>query len=145
LERIQVEDRQLFMALVKNPVGFTEVLRTILAAPGRRTLLIAINDLFADGTDVSWLWDAELERLEDRVNVAVCAGLRAEDMAVRLKYAGVDVSRIRVENDLERALETALRAAEPAETVYVLPTYTAMLGMREILQRTGYVRGFWED
>jgi UDP-N-acetylmuramyl tripeptide synthase len=145
LERIQVEDRELFLALVKNPVGFTEVLRTILAQPGRRTLLVAINDLFADGTDVSWLWDVEFERLEDRVNVVVCAGLRAEDMAVRLKYAGVDAARIRIEPDLERAMEMALQAAEPGETVYVLPTYTAMLALREILQKTGYVRGFWED
>jgi len=145
LERIAVEGRQLFLALVKNPVGFTEVLRTILAEPGRRTLLIAINDLFADGTDVSWLWDVEMERLQDRVNVAVCSGLRAEDMAVRLKYAGVETARIQVEDDLERALERAITAAEPGETVYVLPTYTAMLSMREVLQRTGYVRGFWED
>jgi len=145
LERIQVEDRQLFLALVKNPVGFTEVLRTILVRPGRRTLLIAINDLFADGTDVSWLWDVEFERLQDRVNVAVCTGLRAEDMAVRLKYAGVERERIRIEPDPRRAIELALTAAEPAETVYVLPTYTAMLAVREILRQTGYVRGFWED
>jgi UDP-N-acetylmuramyl tripeptide synthase len=145
LERIQVEDRQLFLALVKNPVGFTEVLRTVLARPGRRTLLIAINDLFADGTDVSWLWDVEFERLQDRVNVVVCTGLRAEDMAVRLKYAGVDPDRIKIEGDLRRSIELALAAAEPAETVYVLPTYTAMLGLRDILRQTGYVRGFWED
>jgi UDP-N-acetylmuramyl tripeptide synthase len=145
LERIQVEDRQLFLALVKNPVGFTEVLRTILAPPGRRTLLIAINDLFADGTDVSWLWDVEFERLQDRVNVAVCTGLRAEDMAVRLKYAGVEPERIRLDGDPRRAIELALAAAEPAETVYVLPTYTAMLALRDILRQTGYVRGFWED
>jgi UDP-N-acetylmuramyl tripeptide synthase len=145
LERIQVEDRQLFLALVKNPVGFTEVLRTILATPGKRTLLIAINDLFADGTDVSWLWDVEFERLADRVNVAICTGLRAEDMAVRLKYAGVATTRLRVESDFRTALELALRSSEPAETVYVLPTYTAMLALRELLQRTGYVRGFWED
>lgn len=145
LERIQVEDRQLFLALVKNPVGCTEVLRTILGRPGLRTLLIAINDRFADGTDVSWLWDVEFERLAGRVNVAVCSGLRAEDMAVRLKYAGVDPSRIRVESDHQRALELSLRSAEPNETVYALPTYTAMLAMREILQRNGYVRGFWED
>jgi lipid II isoglutaminyl synthase (glutamine-hydrolysing) len=145
LERIQVEDRQLFLALVKNPVGFTEVLRTVLFAAGRRTLLIAINDLFADGTDVSWLWDVEFERLQDRVNIAVCSGLRAEDMAVRLKYAGVEPERIRVESDFRRAIELVLAAAEPAETVYVLPTYTAMLGMRDILRQTGYVRGFWEE
>ncbi len=144
-ERIQVEDRQLFLALVKNPVGFTEVLRTVLGAAGRRTLLIAINDLFADGTDVSWLWDVEFERLKDRVNVVVCSGLRAEDMAVRLKYAGVEPERIRIESDFRRAFELALAAAEPAETVYVLPTYTAMLGMRNILRQTGYVRGFWEE
>jgi UDP-N-acetylmuramyl tripeptide synthase len=146
LERIQVGDgRELFLALVKNPVGFTEVLRTILATPGRRTLLLAINDRFADGTDVSWLWDVEFERLVGRVNVAVCAGLRAEDMAVRLKYAGVDLSRIRVESDLQCALEQAISLAEPHETVYVLPTYTAMLSLREALRRAGHVRGFWED
>jgi UDP-N-acetylmuramyl tripeptide synthase len=144
-ERIQVEDRQLFLALVKNPVGFTEVLRTVLGAAGRRTLLIAINDLFADGTDVSWLWDVEFERLADRVNVAVCSGLRAEDMAVRLKYAGVEPERIRIESDFRRAIELALSAAEPNETVYVLPTYTAMLELRNILRQTGYVRGFWEE
>ena len=145
LERIQVENRQLFLALVKNPVGFTEVLRTVLAAPGLRTVVIAINDLFADGTDVSWLWDVEFERLRDRVNVAICSGLRAEDMAVRLKYAGVDPARLRVESELSRALELALHASEPGETVYVLPTYTAMLSLRELLQHMGYVRGFWED
>ena len=126
-------------------MGFTEVLRTILVKPGRRTLLIAINDLFADGTDVSWLWDVEFERLQDRINVAVCTGLRAEDMAVRLKYAGVELQRIRIEPDPRRAIELALAAAEPAETVYVLPTYTAMLALRDILRQSGYVRGFWED
>jgi UDP-N-acetylmuramyl tripeptide synthase len=145
LERVQVEDRQLFLALVKNPVGFTEVLRTILAQPGKRTLLFVINDLFADGTDISWLWDVELERLQDRVNTAVTSGLRAEDMAVRLKYAGVEANRIRVESDPRRAIELALRAAEPGETVYVLPTYTAMLRVRDVLRQTGYVKGFWED
>jgi UDP-N-acetylmuramyl tripeptide synthase len=146
LERVQVDGgRELFLALVKNPVGFTEVLRTILTAPGQRTLLVAINDRFADGTDVSWLWDVEFERLADRVNVAVCAGLRADDMAVRLKYAGVEPERIHAESDLARALEQAIALAAPCETIYVLPTYTAMLAMREVLQRTGHVRAFWED
>jgi UDP-N-acetylmuramyl tripeptide synthase len=145
VERIQVEDRQLFLALVKNPVGFTEVLRTVLSQPGKRTLMIAINDLFADGTDVSWLWDVEFEQLADRINVAVCSGLRADDMAVRLKYAGVEPSRLVVEPDFRRALERTVSAAEPTETVYVLPTYTAMLAIRDVLRQTGYVRGFWED
>ena len=146
LERVPIGGgRELFLALVKNPVGFTEVLRTILAAPGQRTLLLAINDRFADGTDVSWLWDVEFERLCQRVNVAVCAGLRADDIAVRVKYACVDPDRIRVEHDLHGGLEQVIARAEPGETIYVLPTYTAMLALRELLQHTGYVRGFWED
>ena len=77
--------------------------------------------------------------------VAYGSGLRAEDMAVRLKYAGVEPERIRVDNDLRRALDLALQAAEPGETVYVLPTYTAMLATRDVLRQTGYVKGFWED
>jgi UDP-N-acetylmuramyl tripeptide synthase len=75
----------------------------------------------------------------------VCTGLRAQDMAVRLKYAGVEPERISIETDLRGAIERALAAAEPGETVYVLPTYTAMLEVREMLRQTGYVRGFWED
>ncbi len=157
LERITVGDRALFLALVKNPVGFTEVLRTVLAeqttgpqarpetaTPGR-TLLIAINDHFADGTDVSWLWDVDFEGLQGRVATVVCAGTRAEDMAVRLKYALVPPQQIVIEPDPSRALDRALAVTPLGETLYVLPTYTAMLEVREVLQRAGHVRGFWQD
>jgi hypothetical protein len=66
-------------------------------------------------------------------------------MAVRLKYAGVDAARIVVEEDPREALELALRRADPGQTIYALPTYTAMLGLRDVLRRAGYVSGFWED
>jgi len=145
LERIKVGGRDLFLALVKNPVGFNEVLRT-LVEPGRsRTLLILINDHFADGTDISWLWDVDFERLAATAETAVCSGTRAEDMAVRLKYALVPTDRIVVEPDPGRALDAALARAGPEETVYVLPTYTAMLEVRELLRRNGRVGGFWQD
>ncbi len=145
LERVAVEGRLLYLALVKNPVGFTEVIRTITSAEERANLMILINDLFADGTDVSWLWDVDFEQLAGRVHFAICGGLRAEDMAVRLKYALIEPKRIVVENDSRRALELALERADPGETIYVLPTYTAMLELREVLRRAGYVSGFWED
>jgi UDP-N-acetylmuramyl tripeptide synthase len=145
LERVPVNGRELFLALVKNPVGFGEVLRMILADDTERVMLIAINDLFADGTDVSWLWDVDFERLQGRVRTVVCAGTRAEDMAVRLKYALVPEDRIVVEADARRALERVVAAAEPGETVYVLPTYTAMLEMRDVLRQDGRVDGFWQD
>ena len=145
LERVTVGDRELFLALVKNPVGFGEVLRTILTEPRERTFVIAINDNFADGTDISWLWDVDFERLEGNVRTAICTGTRAEDMAVRLKYALIDEARIVVESDSRRALAAALERADPGETVYVLPTYTAMLELREVLRQDGHVAGFWQD
>ena len=110
-----------------------------------RTLVIAINDNFADGTDISWLWDVDFERLEGHVSTAICSGTRAEDMAVRLKYALVPEDRIVVEADPRRALAVALERAVPGETVYVLPTYTAMLELREVLRQDGHVAGFWQD
>src|SRR6266540_1865380 len=106
-------------------------IETFTAAFGR-VERIAVEDR----TDLSWLWDVEFEQLVERVNVAVCSGLRAEDMAVRLKYAGIEPARIVVENDPRRAIERTLAAAEPQETVYVLPTYTAMLAIRDILRQT---------
>ncbi|MBI4494526.1 MAG: Mur ligase family protein [Chloroflexi bacterium] len=145
LERILVEERQLFLALVKNPVGCTEVLKTVLADGEPKNVAIMINDLFADGTDVSWLWDADFELLAGRVRFVIASGLRAGDMAVRLKYALVAPERIVVEPDPRLALEAALQRTEPGETIYLLPTYTAMLEVRELLQRQGYVSGFWED
>ncbi|MCC6174711.1 MAG: Mur ligase family protein [Chloroflexi bacterium] len=145
LERIPVDGREVFLALVKNPVGFGEVLRTILDDRKERTLLIAINDHFADGTDISWLWDVDFEQLPGRVKEVVCVGTRADDMAVRLKYALVPEDRIVVEPDPRRALAAALERAVPGETVYVLPTYTAMLEIRDVLRQDGFVQGFWRD
>ncbi|MFN0074697.1 MAG: MurT ligase domain-containing protein [Chloroflexota bacterium] len=145
LERVQMEQRELLLALVKNPVGFNEVLRTVLPTSGTFQLILAINDLFADGTDISWLWDIDFELLADRPISVICTGLRADDMAVRLKYARLESHRIVVAPEIERALEMALAKTEPGETVFMLPTYTAMLETRNLLRKMGYVRGFWED
>ena len=145
LERIAIGDRAVSLALVKNPVGCTEVLRTLAADPAPKTLLVAINDLFADGTDVSWLWDADFELLGGHVACAVCSGTRAADMALRLKYALVEPDRLRVEPDVARALQEALARTPAGGTLHVLPTYTAMLALRDALHRQGAVAAFWED
>ncbi|MHB8992563.1 MAG: MurT ligase domain-containing protein [Chloroflexota bacterium] len=145
VERVQLQGRQLFLALVKNPVGFNQVLSTILAEPGEKRVMIVINDLFADGTDVSWLWDVDFEMLAGRVRFAVASGLRAEDMALRLKYAGVDQGLIAVEGDSSRALQRALMDTPEGETLYLMPTYTAMLEVRGKLAEAGHLAPFWED
>lgn len=145
MEAITMAERELFMALVKNPVGFNEVIRTVRESGEGRYLLIAINDLYADGTDISWLWDVDFESLrQDPIEFVVCAGLRADDMALRLKYAGLPVQRLQVEADLAAALDRALEQTPRGETLYVMPTYTAMLGLREVIARRGAVKQFWE-
>jgi lipid II isoglutaminyl synthase (glutamine-hydrolysing) len=141
-ETLQLDGRELRILLVKNPVGANEVLRTLALEPGSHDLLAVLNDNIADGRDVSWVWDADFELLAGRVRRATCAGTRAGEMAVRLKYAGVAPERIVVLPELAVALEEAARA-NPAggEPLYALPTYTAMLSLRELLAAGGYVAG----
>lgn len=148
MERLNIQGRQVTLALVKNPTGFNEVIRTILAGKAlHKYLVICINDLYLDGIDVSWLWDVDFEQLagqQGKIPFIICSGLRAEDMALRLKYAGIDVTRLKVENDLQQALELALKQTLPNEILHVLPTYTAMLSLREILHKQGLVQAFWK-
>lgn len=145
LERIAVGGKLLFFALIKNPVGFTEVLRTILGEPGEKDLAIFINDNLADGTDVSWLWDADVELLADHCRRVTVGGTRGGDMAVRLKYAGVPADRIVLADAVDRGLDLALDATPSGGTLYVLPTYTATLDLRRRLGRLGYAKEFWES
>src|SRR5215212_1739360 len=151
VERVRAGDREAFLLLIKNPVGFNEILRTFVASDDARYVLIAINDNHAGGRDVSWLWDVDFEMLADAgvegqtkgASPFMVAGLRAEDMAVRLKYADLPVGP--VVPHLEEAIMKALEATPPGETLYVLPTYTAMLKIRKTLSELGYTHPFWED
>ncbi|MCR4398297.1 MAG: Mur ligase family protein [Firmicutes bacterium] len=147
MESLRVGDRTVLIALVKNPAGFNEVIRTVIEGPEAKNLVICINDNYADGTDVSWLWDVDFERLAapGLVEWVIASGLRAEDMALRLKYAGLDPVLVTIENDLRKALELGLSRLPPGGTLYVLPTYTAMLGIRRVIHDMGYARMFWED
>jgi UDP-N-acetylmuramyl tripeptide synthase len=136
--------RELRILLVKNPAGANEVLRTLALEPGEHDLLGVLNDRIADGRDVSWIWDADFELLAGRVRRFTCSGTRAAELANRIKYAGVDVERIAVEPDLRRALDSA--AADQSETrtpLYALPTYTAMVALRELLVARGELSGAW--
>jgi UDP-N-acetylmuramyl tripeptide synthase len=150
VERVRAGDKEAFLLLIKNPVGFNEILRTFVTGADARNVLIAINDNDADGRDVSWLWDVDFEmlaeaRAEGEADGAsfTVSGIRAEDMAVRLKYAELPVGRIIP--DRGEAIKAALEATPPGETLYVLPTYTAMLEIRKTLSELGYTHPFWED
>jgi lipid II isoglutaminyl synthase (glutamine-hydrolysing) len=142
VETIPVQGTELSILLVKNPAGANEVLRTLTLEDGRLDLWLALNDRIADGRDVSWIWDADFELLSGRVRRATCSGTRAEEMALRLKYAGLD-AELAVDRDVGRSLDAALAAAGP-ERLYALPTYTALLELRDLLSRRGLARRWSE-
>jgi lipid II isoglutaminyl synthase (glutamine-hydrolysing) len=135
VETIPVAGRDLSILLVKNPAGANEVLRTLTLEDGSLDLWLALNDRIADGRDVSWIWDADFELLAGHVRRVTCSGTRAEEMALRLKYAGID-AELDVERDLGESLDSALARAESSR-VYALPTYTALIELRDLLSRRG--------
>jgi lipid II isoglutaminyl synthase (glutamine-hydrolysing) len=142
VERISLGGREVSILLVKNPAGTNEVLRTLTLEGGKLDLWLALNDGIADGRDVSWIWDADFELLAGHAARVTCSGTRAEEMALRLKYAGVDAP-IEVERDLGRSLDAAVAAGD-GRPLFALPTYTALLELRELLAGRG-VAGRWSD
>ncbi len=148
IERVQLDGRTLTLALVKNPTGFNEVLRMLTMGDGQlaQPTLIAINDLDADGRDVSWLWDVDFELLAAGTTPLATAGIRAPDMANRLKYAGVAADRLTtIDGDLPAALTTFVHSLPEGGNGYILPTYTAMLALRKALADRGAVEAFWRQ
>jgi lipid II isoglutaminyl synthase (glutamine-hydrolysing) len=142
VETIPVDGRRLSILLVKNPAGANEVLRTLTLEEGPLDLWLALNDRIADGRDISWIWDADFEVLAGRVRRATCSGTRAEEMALRLKYAGIDAD-VLVERDLARSLDSAVEGAS-GERIYALPTYTALLELRDLLSKRGLAKRWSE-
>jgi lipid II isoglutaminyl synthase (glutamine-hydrolysing) len=144
-ERIEVDGRSLLTLLIKNPAGANEVVRTLVAGGTSPLLLVALNDEIADGRDVSWIWDVDFEPLLAGVERLIASGERAAELALRFKYAGLDESAIEVVPSLEDALDRGLAQTSPGGELAALPTYTAMLALREIVSRRGFVRPYWEE
>jgi UDP-N-acetylmuramyl tripeptide synthase len=143
VETIAVGKTPVSILLVKNPAGANEVLRTLrLEAEDRPLdLWIALNDGIADGRDVSWIWDADFELLGEGVRRVTCAGSRAAEMALRLKYAGWAEESIAIEPEIEASLDRAVADAPGA--LFALPTYTALLELRKLLAGRGLAKEFW--
>jgi len=132
------------MMLIKNPAGANQVLDFLLDIRDEFSLAVCLNDRDADGTDVSWIWDADFEKLAAvgrRLRRVIVSGDRAEDLRVRLKYAGVPEAKTGLETDYEKLTDWMEKQETP---VFIMPTYTAMLELREhLIRRTGGAE-FWE-
>jgi UDP-N-acetylmuramyl tripeptide synthase len=137
MERFYLQEGEITLTLVKNPTGFDQVIQTMLGVNKPLRILIGINDLAADGRDISWLWDVNFERLgmnEASINQVICTGIRAEDIALRLKYAGVSVKKLVIEHSLAEALDLLQASRAVEEVTFILPTYTLLFPLREFLE-----------
>lgn len=145
-EQITLDGHKIYIALVKNPAGFNEILRVLSEGTGERNILIAINDFIADGRDVSWLWDVDFEEIlsSGRIRKLWISGARAKDMALRVKYANRKLEPF-VEEDVAKVLEKAIEGTPKSEKLFILPTYTAMLAIKAYFAKKGAAENFWED
>ncbi len=138
-EVIDVDGTPLELVLVKNPAGFTVALSTYGTTPV--ATMIAINDNYADGRDVSWLYDVSFASLRER-GVALTSGVRAYDMALRLAYD--DVETAAVEPELTAALDRFI-TEHPREPKRIFCTYTAMMALRRTLAERYGLAEFGEE
>jgi UDP-N-acetylmuramyl tripeptide synthase len=138
-EVLEVGGKQVRILLSKNPVGMNETIRAVseLQRAGETsTTLMILNDRTPDGTDVSWIWDVDTEKLVAAGGTIVVSGDRVYDMALRLRYSQIDPNngfKLIVKEDLQDAINTALEHTPPEETLHILPTYSAMLEVRGLL------------
>lgn len=129
--------------LAKNPAGFNQLLSFLQNIPDKFVLVVCLNDRGADGTDISWIWDANFEELcnlAGTLEKVIVSGDRAADMAVRVKYAGIDPRFVTIEHDYEKLVKELETEERP---IYMIPTYTAMLELREVLIRHCGGDEFW--
>ena len=140
VEHVEVDGRHVELLLVKNPTGFNQIIQTFLAEPRDAKLTIVINDGFADGRDLSWLWDVAIEDIAPAAFV-LCSGVRAADMALRFKYAGIEAEWVA---DIDAAIDEMLRRTQAGDLAHVLANYTAMLELRAKLEGRAEIKQFWE-
>ncbi len=142
VERLDIKGRHIYLLLVKNPTGFNQIIQTFLLTKKQQDVLFLINDNFADGRDVSWLWDVAFEELAGRGHRLATGGIRATDMSLRLKYAGAPASA--TNPNIAAALNQFIEQLPVGGTGYVVPTYTAMLAARHELASQVKLAGVWE-
>jgi lipid II isoglutaminyl synthase (glutamine-hydrolysing) len=145
LEEIRAGERQVTLAFVKNPTSYNTTMREVLQRPGRKHVLAAHSNTVVDGEDFAWLWDVELEQLVPQLASLTVSGTRAEEVALRFKYAGADPTVTQVIPGRADALEAALTRIPAGESLHIFAGYTPMRELRTIMQRRAWVPPFWEE
>ena len=143
MERFDIRGASLRMILIKNPAGCNQVLNFLTDTAEPFVFVACLNDRAQDGKDVSWIWDVDFERLVamEQLEKIVVSGVRADDMAMRFKYAGMPTDKIQVIRDYSQLVKSLIQEDKP---VYIMPTYTAMLGLRGVISKEYGFKAFWE-
>lgn len=141
-ESLLIEDKNVKIILVKNPAGYDQAINTITLDENNMNLALLLNDNYADGRDVSWIWDVNFEKLASlKIDRVMVGGIRLYDMAVRLKVAGLDENAFLMCDSYDRLLEEIKSCSE--SKIYILATYTAMINLRKFLHSKGYIGKLW--
>jgi len=141
-EQITIEDKDIQIILVKNPAGYNQALDTLGLNQNEFSALFMLNDNYADGRDVSWIWDVDFEKISTlKIEDVFVSGVRMYDMAVRLKIAGLNVDKFILEEDYEALTEKIKNSV--SKKIYILATYTAMINYRKYLHSKGYINKLW--
>jgi UDP-N-acetylmuramyl tripeptide synthase len=138
MEEVMYEGKSIKILLSKNPTGFNESLRTVCSSKHKGPMMLLLHDRIPDGTDVSWIWDVDMEQLDGYPYPIIVSGERYLDLALRLKYRRMkydvrSTNQIRIEEDLQKGIEIFVKEIKEGETGWILATYSAMLDVRKIL------------
>lgn len=137
-EKLHIKDKNITVALVKNPSGFMSNLETFVKQGQPQLILFVVNDKFADGRDVSWLWDVDFKPFISSKTILRTSGIRGYDIALRLKHDNFDVS---ITTDISAAIQSVI--ASEFKEIVIIPTYTALFEVRDALSKYGRVARIW--
>jgi UDP-N-acetylmuramyl tripeptide synthase len=143
LEAIPADGRDVILAFAKNPTSFNTNLTTLAGANEPKQLLMALSNTRVDGEDFGWLWDVDFEAIAPGIERLTVSGLRADEIATRMKYAGVPLERTTVVPDRRQALEGAVANVQRGERLVVLAGYTPTIELREAMRQHGWVGRRW--
>lgn len=145
LEVIQAGSQEIVLAFAKNPTSFNTTLRTLDDAGEPQHLLVAVSNTLVDGEDFGWLWDVDFGGVAGRVQRVTVSGLRRDEMATRLKYAGVDPRLMTLVEDRRAALDTALAGVPDGGRLVAVASYTPTIELRDEMRRRGWVDRYWKS
>lgn len=141
-ESLNIDGKEVKIILVKNPAGYNQALDTLCLNQESFSCAFLLNDNYADGTDVSWIWDVDFEKLHNlNIDEVFISGLRCYDMAVRLKIAGLEEDKFIIETEFENLTSKIKESTN--NKIYILATYTAMINYRKHLYSKGYIKKLW--